>query len=150
MLYTGGTTGMPKGVMWRQDDHIRNIIALGTNPRYGEDPVDYGVTRDLVTRPGHRERARLPAHARHRVHDPAHRPVRRRVRGHPREPPPRHRGAVRHHRAANRVNTTAIVGDAFAKPMLRALDAEPERWDLTSLIVITSSGVMFSEPSKQA
>jgi len=49
---------------------------------------------------------------------------------------------------ANRVNTIAIVGDAFAKPMLRALDAEPERWDLSSLIVIASSGVMFSESSK--
>jgi fatty-acyl-CoA synthase len=46
-------------------------------------------------------------------------------------------------------NTTAIVGDAFAKPMLRALDAEPDRWDLTSLFVLTSSGVMFSEASKQ-
>jgi fatty-acyl-CoA synthase len=33
--------------------------------------------------------------------------------------------------------------------MLRALDAEPDRWDLTSLYVFTSSGVMFSENSKQ-
>ena len=60
MLYTGGTTGMPKGVMWRQDDNIRNIIALGINPRYGEDPVDYEVTRELVHGPGHR-RASRPA-----------------------------------------------------------------------------------------
>ena len=43
LLYTGGTTGMPKGVMWRQDDLVRNILAAGTNPRYGEDPVDYEV-----------------------------------------------------------------------------------------------------------
>jgi fatty-acyl-CoA synthase len=50
---------------------------------------------------------------------------------------------------ARKANTTAIVGDAFAKPMLRHLDAEPDRWDLTSLFVITSSGVMFSEASKQ-
>jgi fatty-acyl-CoA synthase len=48
-----------------------------------------------------------------------------------------------------KANTTAIVGDAFAKPMLRALDAEPDRWDLSSLFVFTSSGVMFSEASKQ-
>ena len=39
-----------------------------------------------------------------------------------------------------RVNTIAIVGDAFAKPMLRALDAEPGRWDLSSLFVITVVG----------
>ena len=26
MLYTGGTTGMPKGVMWRQDDLFARLI----------------------------------------------------------------------------------------------------------------------------
>src|SRR4051794_30282192 len=25
-IYTGGTTGMPKGVMWRQDDLFRNLV----------------------------------------------------------------------------------------------------------------------------
>jgi acyl-CoA synthetase (AMP-forming)/AMP-acid ligase II len=43
----------------------------------------------------------------------------------------------------------AIVGDAFAKPMLRALDANPDRWDISSLLVIISSGVMWSEQTKQ-
>ena len=43
------------------------------------------------------------------------------------------------------VNTIAIVGDAFAKPMLRALDASPGKCDLSSLFMISSSGVMFSE-----
>ncbi|MBA2626318.1 MAG: AMP-binding protein, partial [Acidimicrobiia bacterium] len=42
-----------------------------------------------------------------------------------------------------------IVGDAFAKPMLRALDAAPERWDLSRLFIIYSSGVMWSEPVKE-
>ena len=26
LLYTGGTTGMPKGVMWRQDDLFRSLV----------------------------------------------------------------------------------------------------------------------------
>ena len=147
MLYTGGTTGMPKGVMWRQDDHIRNIIALGTNPRYGEDPVDYGVTAELVNGPGIVSVPACPL-----MHGTGCMTQLIALSG---------GGCVvtlegRHldieelfdtiekHRA----NTTAIVGDAFAKPMLRALDAEPDRWDLTSLYVFTSSGVMFSEPSK--
>jgi 3-oxocholest-4-en-26-oate---CoA ligase len=147
MLYTGGTTGMPKGVMWRQDDNIRNIVALGVNPRYGEDPVDYGVTRDLIGGPGIVSVPACPLmHGTgcmtqlialsgggcvvtlegrtldvHELFDTIE----------------RHRG-----------NTTAIVGDAFAKPMLRALDAEPDRWDLSSLFMITSSGVMFSEATK--
>jgi acyl-CoA synthetase (AMP-forming)/AMP-acid ligase II len=47
-----------------------------------------------------------------------------------------------------RVNSMSIVGDAFAKPILRALDAEPERWDISSLRVILSSGVMWSAESK--
>jgi fatty-acyl-CoA synthase len=47
------------------------------------------------------------------------------------------------------VNAIAIVGDAFAKPMLRALDANPGRWDISSLAVVSSSGVMFSEAAKQ-
>jgi fatty-acyl-CoA synthase len=49
-----------------------------------------------------------------------------------------------------RVNQIAIVGDAFGKPMLKALDEYPTRWDLASLFLVASSGVMFSEPVKQA
>jgi len=149
MLYTGGTTGMPKGVMWRQDDNIRNIIALGTNPRYGQDPVDYSVTRELVTGPGIVSVPACPL-----MHgtgcmtqlialsgggcvvtlESRHLDI------------PELFDTIEKHRG----NTTAIVGDAFAKPMVRALDAEPDRWDLSSLFVFTSSGVMFSEPTKQA
>jgi fatty-acyl-CoA synthase len=47
------------------------------------------------------------------------------------------------------VNVLVIVGDAFAKPMLRALDANPGKWNLSSLLVIISSGVMWSAPVKQ-
>jgi acyl-CoA synthetase (AMP-forming)/AMP-acid ligase II len=47
------------------------------------------------------------------------------------------------------VNSIAIVGDAFAKPMLDALDANPGRWDLSSLVIVLSSGVMWSEATKQ-
>jgi acyl-CoA synthetase (AMP-forming)/AMP-acid ligase II len=48
-----------------------------------------------------------------------------------------------------KVNTLAIVGDAFARPMLAALDDNPGRWDISSLIMVVSSGVMWSEPVKQ-
>ncbi len=47
-----------------------------------------------------------------------------------------------------RVGSISIVGDAFAKPILRALDAEPDRWDVSSLRVIVSSGVMWSAETK--
>ncbi|MFM8304208.1 MAG: AMP-binding enzyme, partial [Actinomycetota bacterium] len=48
----------------------------------------------------------------------------------------------------NRVSVLTIVGDVFARPLLAALEAEPERWDLTSLRAITSSGVTFSPDAK--
>ena len=50
MLYTGGTTGMPKGVMWRQDDLFRNL-AGSLNRRFRDDPVDYGIVEAGVGRP---------------------------------------------------------------------------------------------------
>jgi 3-oxocholest-4-en-26-oate---CoA ligase len=47
-----------------------------------------------------------------------------------------------------RVKSMSIVGDAFARPILRALDAEPDRWDISALRVIVSSGVMWSAETK--
>jgi acyl-CoA synthetase (AMP-forming)/AMP-acid ligase II len=41
-----------------------------------------------------------------------------------------------------------VVGDAFAKPLLRALDDQPDRWDLSSLRLMISSGAMFSADVK--
>ena len=43
----------------------------------------------------------------------------------------------------------AIVGDAFAKPLLDALRAEPSRYDVRSMKSITSSGMMWSPEVKQ-
>jgi acyl-CoA synthetase (AMP-forming)/AMP-acid ligase II len=47
------------------------------------------------------------------------------------------------------VQTMAIVGDPFARPMLAALDAEPDRWDISSLRYIMSSGVAWSGDVKE-
>jgi fatty-acyl-CoA synthase len=52
-----------------------------------------------------------------------------------------------------RVTQMAIVGDAFAKPMLRALEeaeARGEPYDISSLRLIISSGVMWSAEVKHA
>jgi fatty-acyl-CoA synthase len=42
-----------------------------------------------------------------------------------------------------------IVGQPFAGPMLEELDANPGRYDLSSVAVISSSGVMWSHDNKQ-
>ena len=50
----------------------------------------------------------------------------------------------------HRVTRILIVGDVFARPMLQALEAHPGRWDLASLKVISSAGLMWSEEVKRA
>jgi 3-oxocholest-4-en-26-oate---CoA ligase len=53
--------------------------------------------------------------------------------------------------AAERHGATgmAIVGDPFAKPLLHALDEEAGRYDLTKMVGITSSGAMWSAEVKE-
>jgi fatty-acyl-CoA synthase len=48
----------------------------------------------------------------------------------------------------DRADSVVIVGDAFARPMLRTLSEQRERWSLASLKVIISSGVMWSREVK--
>jgi acyl-CoA synthetase (AMP-forming)/AMP-acid ligase II len=47
-----------------------------------------------------------------------------------------------------KVNSITIVGDAMAIPLLDALKAHPQRWDLSSIFNIGSGGAVFST-SKQ-
>jgi acyl-CoA synthetase (AMP-forming)/AMP-acid ligase II len=49
----------------------------------------------------------------------------------------------------HQVGSLVIVGDAFARPMLRALEENPGRWDVRSLHAIVSSGVMWSREVKE-
>jgi fatty-acyl-CoA synthase len=49
-----------------------------------------------------------------------------------------------------KVQRLAIVGDALSKPMLAALDANPGRWDISSLLLVVSSGIMWSQDVKEA
>ncbi|HEV2369871.1 MAG TPA: AMP-binding protein [Acidimicrobiales bacterium] len=147
MLYTGGTTGMPKGVMWRQDD-LFHILNAGAMRRVPEDGGLVAVRDELANGPG---AVALPACP--LMHGTGALSTIATMLG---------AGVVvtlegRHFDAvelldtvqAERVNALAIVGDAFAKPMLAALDAEPGRWDISSLALIVSSGVMWSEQTKQ-
>ena len=60
MLYTGGTTGMPKGVMWRQDDLFVKLVDGGVRHYDVEGGLE-GVRS--ASRPARAEsRSRPPAH----------------------------------------------------------------------------------------
>jgi acyl-CoA synthetase (AMP-forming)/AMP-acid ligase II len=149
MIYTGGTTGMPKGVMWRQDDLIRAVIAVG-NPTYLEDPEQIGVDTPIDALPGPGAPG-LPAC-----------PLMHGTGWFTANLYLTQAGSLvllesRHFDVPELLDTIeregvgamTIVGDAFAKPIVKELDADPDRWDLSSLVLVTSSGVMWSEAAKQ-
>jgi len=147
MLYTGGTTGMPKGVMWRQDDLFRSLA--GTfNPRLREDDVDYSAVAEGVNGPGF---VGLPACPLMHGTGCFTQLILLTGGGSTVLLEARNLDVVEILETVERehVNQLVIVGDAFAKPLLRALDTNEGKWDLSSLFMIASSGVMFSEESKQ-
>ncbi len=49
-----------------------------------------------------------------------------------------------------KINAIAIVGDAMAAPLLESLENNPERWDLSSMYSIGSGGAVFSESKQEA
>jgi 3-oxocholest-4-en-26-oate---CoA ligase len=145
LLYTGGTTGHPKGVVWEQDTLFRMLESLaGRTAGDVADPVGRAA---VLLRPGPRV---LPA------------------------PPLMHGTALWYVMPVlsgggcvltnpdrtfdaerlldivvqEQVKGLCIVGDAFARPLVEAIEAEPRRWNLDALRLVFSSGVMFSAALK--
>jgi fatty-acyl-CoA synthase len=141
-LYTGGTTGMPKGVMWRNDDLYR---ALWQMARPGEPPDPIAAAQQ-----GKRTGTALPACP--LMHGTGLFIALSTLAGAGTvvlvdqiglDP-----GLLWSEIERNDVAVLTIVGDVFARPLLDALDAGPRRWDLTALRAITSSGVTWSPEVK--
>lgn len=145
LIYTGGTTGMPKGVMWRQEDLL---LALDDANRVKLPPLpDLDVIRNRTAKIGPRNLPAAPLmHGTGLFNAMSNLMVAGSIvtmRGRKFDPV-----ELLDTIQSIAVNSMSIVGDAFAKPILRALDAEPERWNLSSLRVIISSGVMFAAETK--
>ena len=145
MLYTGGTTGMPKGVMWRHEDFFYacclggNVfepiskpaeIARNAEPSFRMSPIALGPLMHgggqwltlIAVLGGNRaivysERSFDAA----KILDLAVR-----------------EGPV----------TIGIIGDAMARPLAEAVLAEPDRWDTTNVVGLGNGGAMLSAAVK--
>jgi|TARA_B110000438_G_scaffold285334_1_gene315291 fatty-acyl-CoA synthase len=159
MLYTGGTTGMPKGVMYQHGGHLKGM--LNTAGAWGLIPVQEKIDVDSVAL----EVKKLADEGRLPISIPAC--------------PLMHGtgmwlGALIPHLVGGTVvtlpnlgfdpdgllkevekrkaNNIVIVGDAFAKPIMDALDkaeSEGNPYKLDSINTVISSGVMWSSEVKQ-
>lgn len=153
LLYTGGTTGMPKGVMWRQEDLIlatdaSNRIELPPIPDLDEHGRSPSVANRVVSRPGPRSVPACPLmHGTGLFNSFTTLSLGGSIATltETRLSIPELLNTIEQ----KQVKSIFIVGDAFAKPILDAIDAEPARWDLSSLRVILSSGVMWGNATKQ-
>lgn len=150
LLYTGGTTGMPKGVMWRQDD-LFNVIGAGGNAVLQVPPaqsIDEIVARLDPTKPGLALMSACPL-----MHGTGQFSslIALNMGGSVVTLPSRHLDIdeMLSTIERRRVSSLIIVGQAFAGPLLESLEANPGRYDLSSLIMISSSGVMWSRENKQ-
>ena len=149
-IYTGGTTGMPKGVMWEHEaiwttgggasllardglppaspeEYAQRVAAASLRPRLlAACPLMHGTAMLSAINALNQGGCVVTTPETSLAPEALWNTV-----------------------ARYRVNSMAIVGDAFAKPLLKELNEHPGAFDISSMRGIVSSGVMWSPEVKQ-
>jgi 3-oxocholest-4-en-26-oate---CoA ligase len=145
LLYTGGTTGYPKGVLWRQED-VWRTLGGGIDFLTGEPLADeWAQSRSTANGPGMAKLCVAP-----RIHGSAQWTTLMSfftgdtvvLLAHF-EPHEVWRAVERH-----KVNVLVVVGDAMARPLIDALGEGG--YDSSSVLSLSSNGALFSQSTKDA
>jgi 3-oxocholest-4-en-26-oate---CoA ligase len=145
ILYTGGTTGMPKGVLWRQGDIFPAAMG-GRDPGTGIEWPDLDTLLQNAANGGARLMPAPPF-----MHGAAHWMAFTAFNWGNTLVLPHHTTSldpadIWRTVAAEGVNIVLLVGDAFGRPLLDEL--ERGEYDVSSILMLVSGGAILSAPVK--
>jgi acyl-CoA synthetase (AMP-forming)/AMP-acid ligase II len=145
IIYTGGTTGMPKGVMWRHEDLF--FAGMGGGNPVGEPAKRPEDVAELARNgPGITMMAAAPL-----IHGAAQLAsfisfwMGNKVVLAPRFDPDEIWELVER----EKVLSLSVVGDAMARPLAEALDGPAGEREITSLLVLGSAGAILSDAVRE-
>jgi acyl-CoA synthetase (AMP-forming)/AMP-acid ligase II len=148
LLYTGGTTGMPKGVMWRHEDvyfALAGGIDVFTNervptPETSSENIDASQPSGLVL-------IIIPPF----MHGAGQMTVYRTLFEGNTAVIPKAFDAEEVWRLVekHRINVMSVTGDAMARPLADALERMKDDVDVSSLVSFSSTAAIFSQTVKE-
>jgi acyl-CoA synthetase (AMP-forming)/AMP-acid ligase II len=149
IIYTGGTTGMPRGVIWQHEDVFFAGLQGGNA---GGSPVERPEEVAELVAAKEEPLTFMPAAP--FIHGAAQWAALIGLFGGGKVvlSPGRSFDAARICALvdAEKVNTITLVGDAMARPLVEALKAPGASYDMSSLVVIASAGAVLSDAVKDA